>query len=401
MTTDIVASRLSRAAASPIVLRGAYRLLFLGGASWALVVVALWVSSLIGAITLPTAMDPLAWHQHEMLFGYLGAIIAGFLSAAIPNWTGRPAYAGWPVAAFVGLWLAARLAILFSEAVPLLLAGILDVGFLLLLALLAGKEVAAAKNRNLPIVFVILLFALASALHYAEALFLPVPQGLGIRLGFALVLILIALIGGRIIPAFTRNWLAREGMAGRFPREAGRFDQIALAAIAIALIGWTFWPNDALVAWSLVISGLLHAVRLARWSGIFTTRDPLVLILHVGYLWLPLGLLLLGASIIGEVVPGTAALHALAAGTMATMTLAVMTRASLGHTGRPLKADRWTNLLYILVTTGAVLRVAGSFLPFDYLLLIRLAGIAWGGAFLLFIFGYGPKLLGPRPDGNL
>jgi uncharacterized protein involved in response to NO len=140
---------------------------------------------------------------------------------------------------------------------------------------------------------------------------------------------------------------------------------------------------------------------LCRWGGWRTVRQPLVLILHISYAWLPIGLLLLSLSIFTMNVPATAALHALSAGAMASMVLAVMTRATLGHTGRELHAGVGTVLIYLAVTLGAGLRVAAAWLPLDYLLSIRIAGALWGAAFLMFLLFYGPKLLGPRPDGRL
>lgn len=401
MSAQLAALRKARAAATPAPLRGAYRLLFVGGAAWALIVATLWIASYSGSLTLPTAMNPLAWHQHEMLFGYLGAVIAGFLSAAVPNWTGRPAFAGTPVVLFVGLWLAARLAILFSATVPPLLGAALDVGFFAVAAVVALREIVAAGNRNVPIPVVVLLFGAASALHHAEGMGAALPEGLGVRAGFAIVLILICLIGGRIIPAFTRNWMLKEGRSDGLPTLPARFDLLAIAAATVALTAWAVSPFALAAGWLLLAAASIHLVRLARWSGTAAARDPLVFILHIGYLWLPVGFALLGLSILDTVIPTTAALHALAAGAMGTITLAVMTRASLGHTGRPLAADGWTMLIYLLVTAGAVLRVASPFLPFDYLLTLQLAGAAWGGAFLIFVLAYGPKLFAPRVDGGV
>ena len=398
--TSIEINRRAGTTASPVIFRGGFRLLFLGGAVWALVVVALWVAALTGTLTLPTAMDPLAWHQHEMLFGYLSAVIAGFLTAAIPNWTGRPTVIGWPVAGFVGIWLAARLAILFSTTIPPIAGAALDIGFLLLLFAYAAREVFAAKNRNKPILVVILLFALASGLDHADATGAAVADGIGMRAGFALVLVLIAIVGGRIIPAFTRNWLTRHGRTERLPAQANLFDKVAIGVMCLALALWTVMPDSQAAALLLLAAGGLHIVRLARWAGLSAVRDPLVFILHISYAWLPIGLLLLGASIVSEVMPISAAMHALAAGAMASMTLAVMTRATRGHTGRPLEADRATVVIYALVTLGALLRVAAPLLPIDYMLSIRLAGGLWAGAFLLFALVYGPMLLGPRADGK-
>lgn len=201
----------------PPVLRGGFRPFFFLGALWAVTVVALWLLALTGTITLPTYLDPLAWHRHEMLFGYLGGIIAGFLMTAIPNWTGRLPISGARLAGLTGLWIAARLALLFSAFIGALPAIALDVGFLATLAFVAAREVLAAKNRNLPVVVAVGLFGIADALDHAEALGAAVPTGLGWRLGFTVVLMLVALIGGRIIPSFTRNWLSKQGTAQIFP----------------------------------------------------------------------------------------------------------------------------------------------------------------------------------------
>lgn len=393
-------SRDDRPIRVPSILSGGFRPFFLGGALWALIVVGLWVGALSGALTLPTRLDPLAWHRHEMLFGYLGAVIAGFLMTAIPNWTGRLPIAGSRLAALAGLWLAARLATLFSAELWPAVAPLLDVGFLLVLAAVCAREVIAARNRNFPIVIIILLFAIASAIDHAEGLGLVVGTGLGWRAGFALVLMLIAVIGGRIIPSFTRNWLSKQGMKTGLPGQPDLFDKLCLAATAIALAGWAVVPDSGPVAIFLIAAGALQAIRLGRWSGHRTLSDPLVFILHVAYAWLPFGLLLLGASIVVPAVPATSALHALAAGAMASMTLAVMSRATLGHTGRALHADLPTVAIFVFVTLGAAVRVAAPLLPLDYMPAIELAGLLWGGAFLLFVLTYGPKLAGPRPDGR-
>jgi uncharacterized protein involved in response to NO len=401
MSSSLAAARRARAAASPAVLRGAYRLLFVGSAAWALVVALLWVASYSGALVLPTAMDPLAWHQHEMLYGFLGAAIAGFLSAAVPNWTGRPAFAGVPVALVAGWWLAARLAVLFSASVPPIIGAVTDTGFYLFVAAAALAEVLAAKNRNVAIPVIVGLFAISNGLHHAEAMGAQVPLGLGMRGGFSIVLVLICIIGGRIIPTFTRNWLEREERGGRMPAAAGRFDLAAIGGAAVALFAWTGWPFSAGAGALLICAGAAHAFRLLRWSGFKVLSDPIVFILHVAYAWIPIGLALLGCSILLPSVPGTTAVHALAAGAMGTITLAVMTRASLGHTGRPIRADAWTVAMYVLITIGALLRVLSPLLPLDYLTGLRVAGIAWGSAFLLFLFAYGPKLFRPRLDGGL
>lgn len=408
MTTDsigaptrgemMLALRKKRMAESPPILRGGFRPFFFGGAFWALAALALWLFSLAGALTLPSAMDPLTWHRHEMLFGFVGAVVAGFLLTAVPNWTGRLPIAGPPLAALFGLWFAARLAVLFSGTVGPIFAALLDAGFYLLLAAIAFREVRAAKNRNVPITALVALFGLANAADHAAAAGLIGHADAGVQAAIALVVLMISLIGGRIIPSFTRNWLMKQGQVKRLPAQPNRFDIGVIAATAAALIAWI--ADAPLAGAALLIAAALQFARLSRWGGHRTASDPLVLILHIGYAWVPAGLALLGLSALEFAVPRSAAIHALTAGAMATMILAVMTRASLGHTGRPLKASGATVLLYALVTAGAVLRVFAALQLIDYTIGMEAAAVAWGAAFLTFLIAYAPVLFGPRLGQN-
>jgi uncharacterized protein involved in response to NO len=392
---QMLALRRRRMAASHPFFRGGFRPFFFAGAAWALIALCLWICSLLGEITLPTAMEALAWHRHEMLFGFVGAIIGGFLLTAVPNWTGRLPIAGWPLAGLFSLWAAARLAVLFSGAVSLWVAGLLDVGFFVVLGLLAAREVLEANNRNIPVVGMILLFGVADALDYlANINVLPWPD-LGWQLAIALVVILISLIGGRIIPSFTRNWLVKRGIKAGLPTQPGKFDLVVIGATAVGMLFWLAGPPELISGLVVMAAGALQLVRWARWRGWRTFADPLVLILHVGYLWIPVGLVLLGLSLAGY-VPRSAAIHSLTAGAMATMILAVMTRASLGHTARELKASPLTVVVYVLVTAGALLRVAASLRLINYNMGIDIAGLAWGSAFLLFLVAYAPVLWRPR-----
>jgi len=392
---QMLALRRRRMAASLPFFRGGFRPFFFAGTAWALIALFLWICSLRGEINLPVAIDALAWHRHEMLFGFVGAIVSGFLLTAVPNWTGRLPIAGWPLAGLFSLWAAARLAVLFSETLSLWLAALLDVGFFLVLGLLAAREVLEANNRNTPVVGMILLFGLADGLDYlANTSLIPWPD-LGWQLAIALVVLLISLIGGRIIPSFTRNWLVKRGMTSELPTQPGKFDLFVIGATAVAMLFWLMGPPELATGLVLCAAGALQAVRWLRWSGWRTVADPLVLILHVGYFWIPVGLVLLGLSIAGY-VPRSAAIHSLTAGAMATMILAVMTRASLGHTGRELKASPFTVVVYLLITAGALLRVGTSLNVINYNLGIDVSGLAWGGAFLVFLIVYAPVLWGRR-----
>jgi uncharacterized protein involved in response to NO len=376
-------------------LRGGFRPFFFGAGVWGLVAITLWLLALAGIASLQTALPPVAWHRHEMLFGFVGAAVAGFLLTAIPNWTGRLPIAGGQLLSLFALWGAARLALLFSALIGLWPAAILDVGLFLSLALLAAREVIASKNRNAPVVGVVLLFGLADAADYLEAAGV-VSGGLGWRGGIALVLIMISMIGGRIIPSFTRNWMVKQGKSGSLPTQPQSLDLLIIASTAVPLIFWVAVPDRHLTGVMLILAAIAQAIRLARWGGRRTASDPLVLVLHLGYAWVPMGRLLLGLSTAGIDKPSSAGVHALTAGAMTTMILAVMTRASLGHTARELKASPLTVASYVSVTLGAVLRVAASIGIGRYAVMLNVAGALWGAALLLFLIVYGPILWRPR-----
>jgi uncharacterized protein involved in response to NO len=393
---QMLALRRSRMAASPPILRGGFRPFFLGGALWAVVALVLWLSVLAGQVTIPTTFDALAWHRHEMLFGFVGAVIAGFLLTAIPNWTGRLPIAGGPLAGLFGLWLAGRLAVLFSAELGAVIAALVDTGFYLVLAAVAAREVIEANNRNVPIVGLLMLLGIANGLDHLAAAGMFVDPALPWQLAVALITLMISLIGGRIVPSFTRNWLAKSGVTQGLPTQPNRFDKVAIGLTALSLLAWIAAPLGWLPGILLALAAAAQATRLMRWKGWKTVRDPLVLILHVGYAWVPIGLTLLAVSQFGSVVVQSAAVHALTAGAMGTMILAVMTRATLGHTGRELRAGPTTQVIYLLVTLGAVLRVAAPIGLLDYGLGMEVAGVCWLGSFVLFVFNYGPILFAPR-----
>lgn len=392
---QMLALRKRRWAATIPFLRGGFRPFFFGAASWAVIAIALWLCSLGGAVVLPTQFDQVAWHRHEMLFGFVGAAVSGFLLTAIPNWTGRLPIAGKPLLSLFGMWAAARLVVLFSSSLGLWPAAILDVGLFVTLALLAAREVLASNNRNVPVVGLVLLFGIADGADYAGAAGIISPD-LGWRSAIALIIILISLIGGRIIPSFTRNWMARQGIKRGLPTQPQSLDLLVVASTALALLLWLAFPENRLTGAVLLLASTAQLLRLSRWGGARTFADPLVVILHVGYAWVPIGLLLLGLSVAGFDVPQSAGIHALTAGAMTTMILAVMSRASLGHTGRELKAPRLTIIAYVCVTAGAVLRVAASLGIGGYAIMLDVAGTLWAASLILFLIDYTPVLWRPR-----
>ncbi len=371
-----------------------FRPFFFGGAAWALLAVLLWLPQLYGELTLPTALAPVDWHIHEMLYGYIGAVIAGFLLTAIPNWTGRLPVAGWPLAALFGLWLAGRLAIAASALVGAALAGVVDVAFLGALAAIALREIVAGRNwRNLRVLSVLALLIAGNVAFHAEAAWYGTAS-YGSRIAVAGVIVLITLIGGRIIPSFTHNWLARQS-PGSLPQPFSHFDALAIAIGAAALAMWAFWPTLTAIGILLLVASVVHAARLGRWAGHRALAEPLILILHVGYGFVALGFCMLGLAVLEpQMVPTNAAIHAWTAGAMAIMTLAVMTRATLGHTGRPLVASPGTQVIYVLAIVAAVGRIAASFGNTEFLL--ALSALAWVGAFGAFLLIYGSMLMKPR-----
>ncbi len=389
-----------RAHRGPAVLAYGYRPFFLAAAVWAALSLALWLAALEGAPVVASAFDPLLWHAHEMVFGFVGAAITGFMLTAIPNWTGRMPLQGWPLLGLVSLWLAGRLAVAFSASIGAVPAAAVDLAFYAVVLAVVLREVIAGKNwRNLPMVVAVATFLAANALMHAEAAGLAATAQLGWRLGMAVVIMLIALIGGRIIPSFTRNWLAKR-QALRLPAPFRGLDRAALIVTLAALVAWTLAPETLATAVLAAAAAITNLVRLARWEGSATLAEPLVAILHLGYAWIWIGFALLAASTFSPAIPPIAAIHAFSAGAMATMIMAVTTRATLGHTGRTLHAGAATSTLYILVTAAALLRVGASLLPALYQPLLMISGIAWIAAFLGFAAVYGPMLLRPRPDGK-
>lgn len=377
--------------------RFGFRPFFLGAGVWALVAVAIWLAAFRGLVSVPTAFDPVAWHVHEMIFGFVAAAIAGFLLTAVPNWTGRMPIRGVLLAALFALWVIGRVAVLASGLIGAGVAAAIDLAFLALLLALVAREIVAARNwRNVPITIVLAVLFLANVLIHAETAGHASTGPLGQRLGIAVVVLLINLVGGRIIPSFTANWLKKRGET-RLPAGHDALDGGALAVVLVALAAWVAAPESFAAGVSLIAAGVLAFIRLARWRGHRTLSEPLLWSLHLGFAWVPVGLLLTGTSLVVPGLPATAGIHALTAGAMGSMTLAVMTRATLGHTGRALAADRWTAAIYLFVATAAVLRIAAPLLAEAHLPLLWAAGVAWIAAFGIFAVRYGRLLVTSEP----
>jgi uncharacterized protein involved in response to NO len=391
---DHAIDRRGRDKRAPAFLSYGFRPFFLLGSVYAALAVPIWLCIYFGHLAPIGSLPPPTWHAHEMIFGYLAAIMAGFVLTAVPNWTGRLPLSGTRLALLVGLWLVGRAAVSFDPE-PIS-AAILDLLFPATLAAAIWREVLAGRNfSNVPIAVLFTLFGLANLLDHAGA-FIPALQGYGIRVGLGVAGMLIALVGGRVTPSFTRNWMARLRLSP-LPAPMDRLDRAALATTAAAVVAWIFAPDSPPAGAALIAAGALLMVRLARWRGYRTVSEPIVFVLHLGYFWLAASFLLLGlAAIAPMLVPSSSGIHALTAGAIGTMTLGVMTRATRGHTGREIAADRATIAIYALVTAGALLRVIAPFATDAYIPMLMAGGFAWSAAFLTFAIAYGPMLLRAR-----
>jgi len=378
----------------PAILSSGFRPFFLLAAIFAALAVMIWLPFYEGELTLQTVLAPRDWHVHEMLYGYLPAVITGFLFTAIPNWTGRMPLQGRPLLALVLLWLAGRVVTAVSTDLGWLPSMAIDAAFLAaVVAVIAREIIAGRKWNNLPVVGLATLLLAGNVGFHLEAHFTGMAD-ISIRVGIAVVIMLIGLIGGRIIPSFTRNWMVREN-PGRLPIPFNRFDAVTVAASAISLVLWVVLKDGAVAGAALAIAGLLHVVRLSRWAGDRTFKDRMVLVLHVGYLFVPIGFLLTSVAAFGWLAP-SAGVHAWMVGAAGTMTLAVMTRASLGHTGQALVASVSTQGIYAAVVVAALARICAAVHPAWSFGLLHLAAFAWVAAFAGFAISYGPLLVGYR-----
>ncbi|MGO9700130.1 MAG: NnrS family protein [Xanthobacteraceae bacterium] len=375
----------------PALLSYGFRPFFLLGAVYAGFAILAWLPMLNGELELSTAFSPVDWHVHEMVYGYLPAVVTGFLLTAIPNWTGRLPIQGMPLLILVAVWLAGRAAVTLSAVIGWLPAAIVDVTFLALVVAATTREIVAGKNwRNLRVVGLVTLLLTGNVAFHPEA-HINGGAEYGVRIGIAATVLLIVVIGGRIIPSFTRNWLAREN-PGRLPAPFARFDVAVIGFTAATLALWIAQPSARATGAALGIAGVLHTVRLARWAGERTFRDRLVLILHVGYAFVPVGFLLAGAAVVG-IGFESAAIHAWMVGAAGVMTLAVMTRASLGHTGKALVASAATQAIYAAVVIAALARICASLQPDWSEPLLQISVLGWVIAYFGFAAVYGPLLV--------
>jgi uncharacterized protein involved in response to NO len=369
--------------------------------AYALLAVLAWLG-IFSTSLLPLPRQPaLLWHGHEMLYGFVGAAIAGFLLTAVPSWTGARGFAGAPLVLLALVWLAGRLAFAAAARLPLTLVAICELAFIPALACLVAPPLLRARNRNTPLFFVLLAVWLSDA---AFMVALMRDDGMLARsallVAIDIVLLLITVIGGRIVPAFTASALRGRGLAADL--HGNRWTNgLAIGAMIAVVIVDIFAPWQRTAGVVAALAAIAHLWRLAGWRSLRTLNEPLVWSLHLAYVWMPVGLGLKAIYLLTGSAWSTHWLHALTVGAAASMIVAVMTRAALGHTGRPLLAARSIAVAYLLLSLAALIRV---FLPslaaIDYRWTVMLAGALWLAAFAIFLIKYTPILMRPRIDGR-
>lgn len=378
-----------------------FRPFFLLTALYAAVDVLAWVGYLFGGWSLELGASPVRWHAHEMLFAFLPAAFSGFLLTALTNWTGAPPLRGRGLLALVLLWLAGRVAMWSAAWLPGWSVAAVDLAYLPVLAVYLGRTLVRYGNRrNLFLAGVVGLFALANLLFHLNTLGLIDGVAFGQGLALDLITLLMVVIAGRITPAFTANWLRIHGGDPTVVQSLPGLDRAAIAFTAAML------PFDLLTdlplagALTALVACALNGARLVLWSGWHARREPLLWILHLGYLWIVAALLFKGLIPFAGGITAPVWVHAIGAGAAGTLIMGVMTRVSLGHTGRALSLPRFGVLMYLAVLTAGVLRVLAALGVIAYPLGVTAGAVAWATAFALFAAVYWPILSRPRVDGR-
>ena len=378
-----------------------FRPFFLAAGWYALIAIAVWASLYNLGISPFGSLPSYLWHGHEMLFGFVTAAIAGFMLTAVPSWTGGRGFAGWPLVVLTMVWLAGRLAIGAAGWIPLPVLAIVELAFLPALAVTLAPSLLRTPNRNRPLLLVLLvLWATDVTFVYAIKNGDAVLAGTALRTALNIVLLLITVIGGRIVPSFTSSALRKRGIDADVRVRSGVERLVIggmIALVAADLIAPRHWVTASIAA----AVAAVHAWRMLGWQGSRTTGEPIVWVLHVAYVWLPIGLALKAVHLLTAAGWAAHWMHALSVGAAATMILAVTTRAALGHTGRPLTVGRSIAVSYVLLVAATTVRVFGpALLPFSYHWTVGVASLLWIAAFLIFAVKYTPILIGPRSDGK-
>jgi len=371
-----------------------FRPLFALAALHAVLIIPLWLTIIMGATVPDAYLDPTSFHAHEMIFGFTSAVIAGFLLTAVGNWTQRETLTGLPLLALSALWVSGRIAMFYGSRLPRGVCAMIDLAFLPALVVALGRPLLAAKNRRnfVVLLVVVALFASNLLVHLAALRALPADWAhRACSIALDLTTFLILLIAGRIFPMFTRN--ATRVATIRSHPKLDLATIVGMGALVLVDAG----SKQRLGSLLAGCIGVLAAARAVHWGGQHSYRDPLLWILHAGYAWLVLGLLLRPALLLAPALPPSLATHALTVGSIGSVTLGMMARVSLGHTGRALVAPRTMTWAFAAVTCAALFRVLLPLVvPSSYFACLVLAGISWTIAFGLFLLSYLPILASPR-----
>ncbi|WP_170372715.1 NnrS family protein [Ruegeria arenilitoris] len=360
-----------------------------------------WLATLAGLelwTEAPYAMSPPMWHAHEMIFGYASAALGGFFLTAVPNWTGAPEARRLFIAAAAALWLAGRVALWFSGVIDPVIVAVLDLAFVpVLAAKIATQLIRRPKPQNMIFLLLLAYIWVSNLLTHLDWIGVTVGTlDVGLRTGLLALCSMIAILGGRITPAFTRNAMKREGVPeADWPVSRDWMEKsnmvLALLLPAVMLI---FGAGHAVAILALVL-GAIQGLRLSGWRGAWALRQPILFALHLALGMLGLGLVLWGMSLLGF-GSELGALHVLGIGCVGGMTLAVMSRAALGHSGRALVAPAPVVVAYAAMALAAILRWLGSGLDAQFLTAMLVADGLWISAMALYVVAMWPALVGPR-----
>jgi uncharacterized protein involved in response to NO len=381
--------------AGPALLALGFRPFYMLAALLAALAVPAWVLQYLGVIPVSGPIAGMPWHMHEMVFGFAVAVITGFVFTAGRNWTGQPTPTGAWLAALAGLWVAARVLLVTGPALP---AAIVDVAFLPLVAWSLWKALAAANNRR-NYFFVALLLVLAAlnvVFHLGIFGIVAVSPLWPVKAALYVVVVIVAVMGGRVIPMFTQNAVPKAKV-----HRSVQVDRWSIALLAAALTADALSFPVALVGLAAAAAAAAHLARLVQWDPGATLRTPILWILHASYAWIPIGLALLAVSAFSPRVHEVYVLHAFGIGAVGGMIMGMMTRTARGHTGRPLVASLPEVFAYGLVQAAALVRVAlGLAAPALYAATLLLAALFWTVAFALYLVVYVPILTRTRLDGK-
>lgn len=388
-----------------VLLSQGLRVFFLAAGLYAVLAMTVWAGwlALLTAgqtASLPFSPPPALWHAHEMIFGYAAAVMSGFFLTAVPGWTGEKSVRGAFLTILAGAWLAGRLAMWLSGGLDPLVVAALDLAFLPALGGKIGLQlIRRPKLQNL--VFLVLIASLwfgNLTTHLDWTGLGDFDAGTGLRIGLLSVTAMISIIGGRVIPAFTRNAMLRQGIESGLPQYRRPAEAVGIGSAILLPLGVAVGAPDTAIAVLALISGAAQAVRLFGWRSAWCIDQPILWSLHLGFAMLAVGYLALSIAAWGW-ASELGALHLLGIGAVGGMTLAMMSRAALGHTGRPLIAARPIAWAYRLVAVAALMRLIGAEAgPGWNDGAVLLSGIIWIAAFAMFSAVYWPILTTPRQN---